>query len=478
MQEEEIFDLQEIWRIIRKRIYLITVITLLTTTAVGVISYFVIPPTYQSQTSVFIGDYNIKNDNYSQVNSSIDTYQKLMKTYLEIAKSATVAEKTVQKLDFNISPESVQSSVNIERKQDSQVLMITIKGKNPEQVYKIINAYAQAFIEEGKRMYTDGEIKIMDAAKLPVSPVSPNKKLNVLIGFFLGAMASIGLSFMIEFLDRTIKTEEDVERHLDMTVVGVILKQNSHNPKLITLQYPKSPISEAYRTLRTNIEFSSSDKEIQTIAVTSSNPGEGKSTTSINLAGIMAQTGKKVLLVDCDQRKPSVHEAFNLSNQKGVSNFLTGQATLDEIIINVENNLYVATSGVRPPNPAELLSSGRMVQFVQSIKEGFDYVIFDTPPVGIVTDAQILSQYVDGWLLVISSNETNREHTVKAKNLLQNVNARFIGVVLNKFDNKHYEYSNYYAYYRDDKNLREVKSRRKTSRRKKSRRKKRSSSSQ
>lgn len=224
------------------------------------------------------------------------------------------------------------------------------------------------------------------------------------------------------------------------------------NFNLITLKNPKSPSSEAYRTLRTNIQFSSFDKKAQVIFITSSGPGEGKSTVAANLAVVMAESGSRTILVDCDQRKPRVHKNFNLSNVKGLSNYLAGEADFESCINETSiNNLAIMTSGVRPPNPAELLGSKKMVEFVDSLRQKYDFVILDTPPVLMVTDAQLLSRCSDGCLLVVSSGEVAREGVIKAKELLEKVNTKILGVVLNKVQqSSRSNYGYYYYYYYDD----------------------------
>lgn len=218
---------------------------------------------------------------------------------------------------------------------------------------------------------------------------------------------------------------------------------------LITIKDPKSPISEAYRTLRTNVLFSSVDEQLKAIVITSSGPGEGKTTSSANLAVVLSQGDKKVLLMDCDLRKPKVHKMFKLSNQSGLSNILVGEAEFDSTVHKTEiENLHVLTSGIRPPNPSELLSSSKMKSFLRGLREKYDFIILDTPPVIMVTDAQILSQYADGSILVVSSGEAEREAVIQAKKLLEKVAAKIIGVILNKLDTSrkgHYGY--YYQYY-------------------------------
>ncbi|EPY6466768.1 CpsD/CapB family tyrosine-protein kinase [Clostridium sporogenes] len=219
----------------------------------------------------------------------------------------------------------------------------------------------------------------------------------------------------------------------------------NRNLELITIKDPKSPISESYRILRTNIQFSSFDEKISVIFVTSSTPGEGKSTTSANLAITMAQNGAKTILVDCDLRKPNVHKLFKLSNIRGLSNLLIEDNSIDGVIQQSSvDNLYILTSGVKPPNPSELLSSRKMNNFIETSKKHYDYIILDTPPVGVVTDAQLVSQYSDGGILVTASGQVERELAIRAKQLLEKVNAKIIGVVLNKVDT---EFGNGYRYY-------------------------------
>lgn len=208
---------------------------------------------------------------------------------------------------------------------------------------------------------------------------------------------------------------------------------------------PKSIAAESYRTLRTNIQYSSFDKEYKVIMVTSSEPGEGKSTTSGNLALSFAQDGKKVLLIDCDLRKPSLHKKFKISNLVGLSDVLIGKEDLKTALHRYNENLVVLTSGKLPPNPSEMLSSKAMSNLLKELKNVFDYIILDTPPVQAVTDSQILSTKADGTILVIRAEKTKKDSVQNALGLLKKVNANIIGTVLNGIESSRNKYYYYYG---------------------------------
>jgi len=207
---------------------------------------------------------------------------------------------------------------------------------------------------------------------------------------------------------------------------------------------PKSIVAEAYRTLRTNIQYSSFDKEIKTIAITSAEMAEGKSTIAGNIALTFAQSEKKVILIDCDLRKPSVHKNFKASNLVGISEVLLGKATIEESVQKRNDNLYFLTSGKIPPNPSEMLASSAMTELIEKLKEEYDIIVLDTAPIRVVTDAQILSTKVDGTILVVRAEITKKDVVIEAKNLLDKVGANIIGTVLYAVKNKSGKYYYYY----------------------------------
>ncbi|WP_152994482.1 MULTISPECIES: polysaccharide biosynthesis tyrosine autokinase [Lactococcus] len=218
------------------------------------------------------------------------------------------------------------------------------------------------------------------------------------------------------------------------------------NRYLITSVNPKSPISEQYRTIRTTIEFKLADQGLKSFLVTSAEAGAGKSTTISNLAVTFAQQGKKVLLIDADLRKPSVHMTFRLQNRSGLTNVLTRQISVNDAMqgTNFSENLAIISSGPVPPNPSELIGSAAMKNLIDSVTEAFDIVLIDTPPLSAVTDAQILSRYIGGAVIVVRANQTKKESVTKAKKLLDQVNANILGVVLHGVEASD---SAYYYYY-------------------------------
>lgn len=214
---------------------------------------------------------------------------------------------------------------------------------------------------------------------------------------------------------------------------------------------PKSITAEAYRTLRTNIQYSSFDKEVRVIVVTSSEAGEGKSTTAGNLAISFSQAQKKTIMIDCDLRKPSLHKKFKISNMIGLSDLLKGRESLKEAVHQYNNYLDILTSGKVPPNPSEMLGSHSMENLIERLKEEYDIIIIDSAPLQAVTDAQILSRKADGTILVVRAEKTKRDSVMQAKELLQKVDANILGVVLNGVENIRKKYYYYYGTEEKDK---------------------------
>lgn len=298
-------------------------------------------------------------------------------------------------------------------------------------------------------------VSIQDRAEVPKIPLKPKKRFNILLSIIFGLFGGIGLAFFMEYLDDTVKGLEDIiGLSAEWPYLGSIPeidgKTNTPDEQkgIFAHIQPKDPISEAYRSIRTSILFSSTEEHhLKGIAVTSPGSQEGKTTTICNLAITMAQSNKKVLLVDADMRKPRLHELFKKPNEKGLSNYLSEQAAFKELPYktNIEN-LSLVTGGPYPPNPSELLSSHKMKEFIETAKKEYDVIFFDTPPMAVVTDASILSRAVDGVILVLQSGKTSRRVLPHVNKLLNDARARIIGVIFNRIDISHGGY-HYYSYY-------------------------------
>jgi capsular exopolysaccharide synthesis family protein len=300
-------------------------------------------------------------------------------------------------------------------------------------------------------------IQVVDQAELPTSPYKPNKRLNLLLAAVVGLFLGIGLAFFFEYLDNTVKTPEDVEQQIRLPSFGMVpeisyerrrrLESGKSYPvELITFGHPKSMLSEAYRNIRTSILLSFSERPPKRIAISSPNPAEGKTTTVINTAIALSQTGAKVIIIDSDMRKPRVHKVFDEENGAGLSNFLSGNASLESVIKGSDvPNLYYIPSGPIPPNPSELIGSKLFKSLIESLGERFDHIVLDSPPV--LGFADTISTSVDGVILVVLGGKTPRETLQRAKEVLHQVNAKILGVVINRIDIQRSDYGGYYYRY-------------------------------
>jgi len=328
---------------------------------------------------------------------------------------------------------------------------------------------------------TASNVRVVDQADVPVEPARPRPLINLGLSLMLGLGLGVGMAFIQEYLDNTLKTPEDVQRFLQLPALGVIPAANSngktklpygygygygtqkslreagaadngnaaHHTELVAAQ-GNTPLSEAYRSLRTSVLLSTSGRPPRIILVTSGHPGEGKTTTVVNLSTALTQLGSRVLTIDSDMRRPRVGSLMKLqSGPAGLSTYLTGQFSLDEVVVPTQiPNLFVVPCGPIPPNPAELLSSASMQRLIEEAAEKFDYVVLDSPPVLHVTDARILASQVEVVVLVAHGGVTPYEAVKHAKEHLRQANGNLIGLVLNNVDFSSVGYDYYYRYNR------------------------------
>jgi polysaccharide biosynthesis transport protein len=294
-------------------------------------------------------------------------------------------------------------------------------------------------------------VMIVEKADTPASPVKPRKAFNVLLGVIVGLFGGIGTAFFLEYLDQTVKSPEDVETKLGVPVFGLIPLFSSGDGLIenAVMDHPTSTFAENYKAIRTSLLLSSAEKPPKHILLTSAGPEEGKTVTSINLATAIAQSEYRVLLVDADLRRPRIHKVFKIDNSKGLSTYLAGASGMDIIHKGPLPNLDIIPSGPIPPNPSELLGSGRLVEMVGLLGGKYDIVIWDSPPLLTVVDSLILGKVLDGSIIVARAGKTTYELLGKSLKSLGDLNANIFGVVINAFDLKknNYYYSRYHNYY-------------------------------
>ena len=288
----------------------------------------------------------------------------------------------------------------------------------------------------------------MDLAEVPRSPVSPNRQLDLTAGFGGGLVLALFVGFFAEYLDNRFKTPDELKVHLGIPALGM-LPLSRHvgetYPLITDPQFVK--LAEAFRTLRTNVIFSSAEQGARSIAITSTSPGEGKTVVSSNLAISLAQAGMRVLIIDADMRKPKIHKVYGLEREPGLSNLMVGTAKASECVRKSEiPNVWVLPAGRTPPNATELLGSARFREFITSLSNHFDWIVIDTPPVLAVADASVVGHIVKELIFVVAAEMPSRHAAQSAMEQLQNSRVRVIGGVLNRVDleRNEYYYSQYY----------------------------------
>ena len=478
----EEFDLKRFAKTAWQKKWLIIAIMVISMVIGYCYSFFLVVPKYQSSTTIVLTKVESAGETESQdsiTQTDITMNKSLVDTYSDIITSNKVAKTVIENLGLDMNEETLKKAISVTTGDTSAILKITVSNENAELAKNLTNEVAKVFSEQIKEIYKINNVNIIDEAEVETIPYNVHHVKDLAIFFVLGMFLSGGLILVIYMLDTTIKQTEDIE-NLKLQVIGIVplyerdcenkmLQETKKDYKptnkgkrnkdseLIVLENAKSPITEAFRTLRTNIIFSKGENEVRNILISSSNAQDGKSYVSANLATMFAKANKRVILVDADMRKGRQNKIFKVSNSQGLSNCLVDMGSRAKMELSQMSkyikatrvpNLHVITSGDRPTNPAELLSAARVVKLLELLDSMYDIVIIDGTPSAIVSDSVAMSKFVDTVLIVASYKNTKIETLDKVKKSFENVGGKITGVVLNKYPFSKSTYTE--SYYYDD----------------------------
>lgn len=444
--------LREYWIIVRKR-WSIIISVLAASLAIGMIYIFFVTPTYSSTARLFVSTESSAST--SDLLQGSNFTQQRVKSYADIANSPKVLDPVVRDLGIqdikDELPKRISSSVPL----NTVIIELTVEDESPVRAAAIVNRLGQSLIstvEDIEKpfdgMSTPVKVTIIQEGQVPLNPDNPKPLLDMLIALFAGLVIGLGLAILVENLDLRIRNHGDIEALTTASVLGGIGfdEEASENP-LIVHTKPKSTRAEAFRQLRTNIQFIEAVEGRKSVIISSSVPSEGKSTTIANLAIAVADTGAKVLLIDCDLRKPKQHKYLGIEGSVGLTNHLIGQAKLEDVIQPWgKGKLHVLPAGQVPPNPSELLGSAKMQKLILDAEKKYDLVLIDTAPLLPVTDAAILSKMTGGVIVVVSVGKTTRPQLQGALSHIETVGGKILGFVMNKIPTKGADAYGYYSY--------------------------------
>ena len=445
-------ELHDYVRIVRKRwvsIVLATVLSLAVALGVTLLA----TPTYQASAQVFVS-VNSAGTTADLLQGSSYSQQQVA-SYTDLVTSPRVLIPVIEKLGLGVRPETLAKSVTASSPLSSVLIDITVTDTVARRASDIANAIAGSLGTQVSELETPSsgaaspvKVSTVRTATVPLAPATPKKTLNLALGLLVGLAMGVGLAILREVLDTKVRNEADVRRVTEASVLGSVhYDPEAPDHPLIVQSSPQSHRAESFRRLRTNLQFIDVADHPKTIVITSSLPGEGKSTTSINLAITLADAGARVVLVDADLRRPSVAEYLGIEGSVGLTTVLIGRAALLDVVQPWGNGqLHVLPSGQVPPNPSELLGSRAMVTLLDTLTQLYDLVLIDTPPLLPVTDAAILSKLTGGALVVVGAGKLQRQQLVEAMGALETVGARVLGVVLNRLAKTPSDSYTYYDY--------------------------------
>ena len=456
------------WRLVNevlKKSWMVALVSIISAVVVCLISAYVITPKYESSAMFYVNNSNFSlgDASVSITSNDITASKSLVESYIVILDTRNSLNDVIDYAGVDRTYKEVREMLTAESVNDTEIFKVTVTSADPEEAEKIADAISYILPKRISSIVEGTSAKIVDTAVMPVVPSSPNITTNTLLGFLLGFVVAVAVIVLRELMDVTVRTEEDLTMSCPHPILATVPNmaatskggyyytgygQSRHKKQNIQDVIHKQDVpligekisfaaKEAYKLLRTKLQFSfTDDSDCRVIGVSSALAGEGKSLTSANLAYFLSQLDKKVILIDCDMRRPSLNEKLPIEKMPGLSNCLSGQSSVAELIQpcglpGAETAFSVIAAGRNPPNPIELLSSARMSKMLAALRKAYDYIILDLPPVAEVSDAMAVAQETDGMLLVVRQNYGNRVALSAAVREFEFVEAKLLGVVYN-----------------------------------------------
>ncbi|TQO23682.1 polysaccharide biosynthesis tyrosine autokinase [Paramicrobacterium agarici] len=439
-------ELRDYIRILHKN-WMLIVACVLVGVAVAAAYSIMTAPKYQTTTQLYV---SVQGGDTA--GSAVDLVQgtsfarQAVTSYVDVVDTAIVLDRVIDELGLDTTSGQLAQKVSAESPQNTVLINVSVTDTDPESAETIANKVGEVFADVVVNQLEKPEgdapslvkIETIQPAPVPADPVSPNVKLNIVLGLLLGLAVGIGIAVLRSVLDTRIHSQYDIEQVTDKPLLGGIAFDNDAKKRpLVVHADPRNPRAESFRSLRTNLQFVNIEKGPRSFVITSSIPGEGKSTTAANLAIALAETGAKVALIDGDLRLPRLSEYMGIEGAVGLTDVLIGRADLVDVLQRWgRGQLFVLPSGRVPPNPSELLGSAAMETLLSTLTSTFDYVLIDAPPLLLVTDAAVVSKLTGGAIMVAASGRTKRQELANAVRTLEGIGSKLVGVVVTMLPTK------------------------------------------
>jgi len=431
-------EIHDYVRVLRRNIVLIISLALIGVSG-GALAALTTTPRYEASTQLFVA-VGSNAGTTSEMNQGTSFARQAVTSYVSVIPSAIVLDPVIERLGLDESAEELAGRVSASTALNTVVIDVTVTDASPEQAARIANAIGESFtatVAEQLEAPTGDRpsavrIETLQPAQVPLSPAAPNLRLSLALGGLLGLAAGVGVALLREVLDTRIRTVKDVEEITGApTLGGIALDPDAKTRPLVVAAAARDPRAEAYRALRTNVQFLAPGGAPAAYVVTSAGPGEGKSTTSANLAIAIAETGARVALLDGDLRKPKVADYFGIEGGLGVADVLVGRVAASDVMQRWgRGTLFLLPAGTVPPNPAELLGSPAMAKLMRELKAAFDVIIVDAPPTLLVTDAAVVSRHTNGAIVVAAAGATTKPRLASAVKNVEAVGSKVLGTVV------------------------------------------------